>query len=123
MTYRRTRGAAWPSMWAYMAAQSSHGHLFHFWKRITKGKHLWLRNNGSTMISQLVDATAVIVITFGAQFYAGETTLAVMLTLIGSNYLFKFAVALFDTIPFYIGTAVLKRYLRIDPSVIDDATE
>ena len=123
MIYRCTRGAVLASMVAYMAAQFCDVYLFHFWKRITKGKHLWLRNNGSTMISQLVDATAVIVITFGAQFYAGEKTLAVMLTLIGSNYLFKFAVALFDTIPFYIGTAVLKRYLRIDPSVIDDATE
>jgi uncharacterized PurR-regulated membrane protein YhhQ (DUF165 family) len=30
---------------------------------VTKGKLLWVRNNGSTMVSQLVDTTAVILIT------------------------------------------------------------
>ena len=41
--------------------------LFHFWKAVTKGRHLWLRNNGSTLVSQMVDTTAVILIT---HFYA-----------------------------------------------------
>ena len=36
--------------------------IFHFLKRVTKGKHLWLRNNGSTLVSQMVDSFAVIFI-------------------------------------------------------------
>src|SRR5690606_2801934 len=52
-----TTGAVLASMVAYMAAQFCDVYLFHFWKRLTRGKHLWLRNNGSTMVSQLVDAT------------------------------------------------------------------
>ena len=114
--YRCTRGAVFASMLAYLAAQFCDVYLFHFWKRLTKGRHLWLRNNGSTMISQLVDATAVIFITFGAQWIGGRRTLAGMLTLVASNYLFKFAIAALDTIPFYIGVHFLKGYLRIDPT-------
>ena len=104
-------------MVAYMAAQFCDVYLFHFWKKLTKGKYLWLRNNGSTMVSQLVDATAVIFITFGAQFVVeGKRTLTAMLVLVGSNYLFKVVVAALDTIPFYIGVHYLKGYLKIDPT-------
>ena len=118
--YACTRGAVVASMLAYMAAQFCDVYLFHFWKRLTKGRHLWLRNNGSTMVSQLVDATAVIGITFGGQYLRGEKTLGELTGLIGDNYLFKVAVALVDTIPFYIGVRVLRRYLRISSRQTDD---
>jgi len=114
--FRCTRGAVLASMVAYMAAQFCDVYLFHFWKRVTKGGHLWLRNNGSTMISQLVDATAVIFVTFWTDFSTGRKTLAVMFGLIGSNYLFKFIFAALDTIPFYVGVRWLKGYLHIDPT-------
>ena len=71
---------------------------------------------GATMISQLVDATAVIFITFWSQFSSGEKTLSAMLVLVGSNYLFKLTVAAVDTIPFYIGVHLLRGYLKIDPT-------
>lgn len=114
--FRCTRGAVLASMVAYMAAQFCDVYLFHFWKRVTKGSHLWLRNNGSTMISQLVDATAVIFVTFWTDFSTGRKTLVVMLGLIGSNYLFKVVIAALDTIPFYMGVRWLKGYLHIDPT-------
>jgi hypothetical protein len=116
--YRCTSGAVLASMVAYLAAQFCDVYLFHFWKRLTKGKHLWLRNNGSTMISQLVDATAVIFVTFGASWMAGERTLGALLVLIASNYLFKVVVAAADTIPFYLGVRFLRGYLRIDPTKV-----
>ena len=52
------------SMIAYLFAQFIDVRIFHFWKRLTNGKHLWLRNNGSTIASQLVDTTLVIMILF-----------------------------------------------------------
>ncbi len=58
-----TFGAVTASMIAYMAAQFCDVYVFHFWKKVTKGRLLWVRNNGSTMVSQLVDTTAVILIT------------------------------------------------------------
>jgi uncharacterized PurR-regulated membrane protein YhhQ (DUF165 family) len=91
------------------------------WKRLTGGRHLWLRNNGSTLVSQLVDSVLVIWITFGAAFVRGEQTLATMTALVGSSYAFKFGAALLDTGPFYLGVRVLSRYLQIDPNAEHDA--
>jgi queuosine precursor transporter len=114
LLYACTSGAVFASMMAYIAAQYCDVQLFHFFKRITKGKHLWLRNNFSTLTSQMVDSFMVITVTFGATFLAGGITAAAMLTLMASNYLFKMFVALADTLPFYWLTGRLKRYLHID---------
>ena len=115
-----TMGAVLASMIAYLAAQLCDVSLFHFWKRLTKGKHLWLRNNGSTLVSQLVDSFAVITIT---HFWAGALPIdpdaAVwpqLFVFIASGYVFKLVVALLDTGPFYLGVHYLSRYLEIDPN-------
>lgn len=113
--YACTAGAVVASMVAYMAAQFCDVALFHFWKRLTKGKHLWLRNNASTLVSQLVDSVMVIGITFGAAYWRGEQTFQTLLILVGSNYLFKFTAALLDTGPLYIAVHYLSKYLKIDP--------
>ncbi len=116
MIYACTAGSIFASMVAYLTAQFCDVQLFHFWKRVTKGKHLWLRNNLSTLVSQLVDSFAVISITFGAIFLRGEMELAAVLTLMGSNYLFKMVAALLDTIPFYFCVHYLSGYLSIKES-------
>ncbi|MBA7548365.1 queuosine precursor transporter [subsurface metagenome] len=90
---------------------------------------LWLRNNGSTLTSQMVDSVAVITITYFTARNAititpGETVIHGLLILILSNYIFKMVSALIDTIPFYIGTKYLTRYLQIDNLIgYDDRTE
>jgi len=115
-----TFGAVTASMVAYLAAQFCDVSVFHFWKRVTRGRYLWVRNNGSTMVSQLVDTTAVILIT---HFYAHalpidpEQPLARQLGLyIFTGYAFKFVIAALDTIPFYLGVKWLSAYLEIDPT-------
>lgn len=112
-----TIGAVAGSMIAYLAAQLCDVHLFHFWKRLTRGRHLWLRNNGSTLVSQLVDTTSVILIVHfwaqGLPVDAAAPLLPQLLTFILSAYIFKLAVALVDTLPFYLGTAWLSRYLQL----------
>ncbi len=116
-----TFGAVVASMFAYMAAQFCDVYLFHFWKRLTQGKHLWVRNNGSTLVSQLVDTVAVILIT---QFYAhalpppaaGVSLTQHLLTLIATGYVFKMMIALVDTIPFYLLVGFMKHYLEFDPA-------
>lgn len=118
-------GATLASMIAYMAAQFTDVWLFHFWKRLTGGRHLWLRNNGSTMVSQIVDSTAVILITWWVGGLAGilntESPIAGQLfLLILTGYVFKFAVALLDTLPFYYLTRRLSTFLEIDPHAEHD---
>jgi uncharacterized PurR-regulated membrane protein YhhQ (DUF165 family) len=110
------RSAVLASMLAYLAAQFCDVFLFHFWKSVTRGKHLWLRNNGSTMISQMVDTTAVVLITFWGSIAAGEMAGVQVFELIGDIYLFKVAIAAIDTIPFYVGVRLLRDYLKIDPT-------
>jgi uncharacterized integral membrane protein (TIGR00697 family) len=116
-----TMGAVVASMAAYLAAQFCDVSLFHFWKRLTKGKHLWLRNNGSTLVSQFIDMFLVITIThFYAKGLPIDQTKPIWPQLwvyIGSGYVFKMIVALLDTIPFYIGVKFLSRYLQIDPTI------
>jgi len=115
-----TFGATLASMIAYLTAQFVDVHLFHFIRKLTKGKMLWLRNNASTLTSQMVDSIAVVTITY---FYAssaiyispGETVIHALTILILSNYMFKMVSALLDTIPFYLGVNFLKKYLQIDP--------
>jgi len=114
-------GAVGASMIAYLAAQLCDVCLFHFWKRITSGKHLWLRNNGSTLVSQLVDTTAVILITYlfvknGLPLKEGVDDWIELSVFIGTGYLVKVLIALVDTIPFYIGVSWLKKYLQFDPA-------
>ena len=87
------------SMSAYLLAQFLDVRLYHFWRRVTAGRHLWLRNNASTMLSQLIDTTAVVVILF-----AGVWGWAQIGTVILSSYVFKLLVAAADTPLMYFGT-------------------
>lgn len=112
-------GAVTASMIAYMAAQFCDVRLFHFWKKVTHGRHLWLRNNASTMTSQMVDTTAVILIT---HFYAHalpvngeEPIFPQLMTFILSGYLFKLVIAALDTGPIYLIVGWLRPYLGLGP--------
>jgi hypothetical protein len=118
LIYATTSGAVFASMMAYIAAQYCDVQLFHFWKRVTRGKYLWVRNNFSTLISQLVDSFMVVLVTFGAVYLAGDMTTDALLSLMFSNYVFKFFVAILDTGPFYLGVIQLRKYLGLAPGEI-----
>ena len=111
-------GAVGASMVAYLTAQFVDVRLFHFWKQRTKGKALWLRNNGSTLVSQLVDTSAVVLIShYGAHVLPVQPDAPVLPQLgsfIASGYLFKMLAALADTLPFIWLTGWLRKILHID---------
>ncbi|WP_034633090.1 queuosine precursor transporter [Maridesulfovibrio bastinii] len=52
------------SLTAYIISQNHDVWLFHFIKNITGQKHLWIRNNASTIISQLIDSTVFVTVAF-----------------------------------------------------------
>lgn len=91
------------SITAYVCSQHIDVNLFHFWKRITKGKYLWLRNNGSTIISQLIDS-----IIFFHIAYFGVVPYNTVWTLVFSTYIFKLGIALIDTGFIYWGVHLVK---------------
>ncbi|MFL3026798.1 MAG: queuosine precursor transporter [Candidatus Neomarinimicrobiota bacterium] len=96
VTYNSVFRNAWrliaASMVAYLFAQFIDVRIFHFWKRLTKGKHLWIRNNGSTIISQLVDTTLVICILFMGVWDSDQITSAII-----DGWMFKMLMAFLDT--------------------------
>ena len=107
------------SMTAYLAAQLLDVRLFHFWRRLTNGRHLWLRNNASTMMSQLVDTIIVNSIFLG--FGLGLDWVLVAKIIIAS-YIFKLLIAAIDTPFIYLGVALVRRFdvaSRNNPAVID----
>ena len=110
-------GSVGASMVAYLSAQFVDVRLFHFWKVRTRGKALWIRNNGSTLVSQLVDTSAVVLISHYIAhvlpIQEAEPVLPQLIAFIASGYLFKALAAFADTLPFIWLTAWLRRWLDI----------
>ncbi len=101
-TFHNPRLLLFASMLAYLVAQLFDVRLYHFWWRITGGRHMWIRNNGSTIISQLVDTIIVIGIFLGLGTDLGWDTIA---KIIIWTYVCKVALALLDTPLIYLGRA------------------
>ncbi|WP_378185611.1 queuosine precursor transporter [Aquimarina sp. W85] len=101
--------AVFASMMAYLLAQYIDIQIFHFWKRLTKGKHLWLRNNFSTFLSQFVDTVTVLLLLCSF----GKIDWSLFGSLLLSGFLFKILIALIDTPLLYLGVYVLRRKFRL----------
>jgi uncharacterized integral membrane protein (TIGR00697 family) len=85
------------SLLAYLCSQKHDVWAFHFWKGLTGGRYKWLRNNLSTMASQLIDTIIFIGIAFwGVVPHLGEMILG--------QYLLKVLICLLDTPLFYAFT-------------------
>lgn len=97
------------SLAAYLLAQFLDVQIFHFWKRLTKGKHLWLRNNFSTFASQLVDTATVLFLL--CSFGVIEWDLFGILMLNG--YLFKVLFALIDTPIIYAAVYFIRKHFGL----------
>jgi uncharacterized integral membrane protein (TIGR00697 family) len=104
--------AIFASMTAYLVAQFIDIRVFHFWKRLTLGKHLWLRNNGSTVFSQLVDTSLVLLLLCAT----GAIEWSRFWGLLENGFLFKVLVALADTPLFYLSVWLLRRALNLKPA-------
>jgi uncharacterized integral membrane protein (TIGR00697 family) len=100
------------SMIAYLLAQYIDISIYHFWKRLTNGKHLWLRNNFSTFSSQFVDTITVI----GLLSIFGELPWEKFWVLVLSGFLFKVIVAVFDTPFLYLIVYSFKSYFKLKPN-------
>ncbi len=96
------------SLTAYLISQLHDVWAFHFWKQRTKGRFLWLRNNASTMVSQLIDNatfTFLFFVVFNPQIFAEIGWNGVWEIFI-TSYVMKFIVAIFDTPFIYLATRI-----------------
>ncbi|HXV75961.1 MAG TPA: queuosine precursor transporter [Candidatus Polarisedimenticolaceae bacterium] len=113
--YNEVFGPIWrllfASMVAFLLAQLVDVQLFHALKRLTSGRHLWLRNNLSTMVSQLVDSVAVNVIFLYGNPAVFSGSLADLLGIVAGVYAVKVLIALADTPLCYLGVWSVKRII------------
>ena len=86
------------SMLAYLFAQFVDIRIFHFWKELTRGKHLWLRNNFSTFFSQFLDTFTVLFLLSSFKILPWS----IFESLLISGFLFKVIVAAIDTPILYL---------------------
>ena len=98
------------SMMAYLFAQFIDIRIYHFWKNLTKGKHLWLRNNFSTFASQFIDTFTVV----GLLCAFGVLPWNAFLGLLISGVVFKILVALIDTPLLYLSVNWIRSYFKLD---------
>ena len=100
------------SMMAYLSAQFVDIRLYHFWKKLTKGRMLWLRNNFSTFNSQFIDTFSVISLL--SLFGVLEWDLFWGLVL--SGFLFKVFVAALDTPLLYLFVFLFRKKFDLKPT-------
>jgi len=86
------------SMAAYLLSQSFDVWVFHRIREATRARHLWLRNTGSTLISQAIDT-----LIYGLVVWWGLVDFVTAMQLAAAKYVFKFAIAVIDTPFIYLG--------------------
>ena len=97
------------SMIAYLFAQYVDIGIYHFWKKLTKGKYLWLRNNCSTFLSQFIDTFTVV----GLLCIFGVLPWDMFLGLLVSGFFFKIFIAILDTPFLYFFVYILRKRFKL----------
>ncbi len=97
------------SMIAYLFAQYVDIAIYHFWKRLTDGKYLWLRNNFSTFSSQIIDTTTVV----GLLCVFGVLPWSMFSGLVISGVIFKIIIAFLDTPLLYFFVYLFRRRFNL----------
>lgn len=107
--FGQTALAVLASMLAYLAAQYIDIYIFHFWKKVTKGKMLWVRNNFSTFTSQFVDTFAVLFLLCSFNILSWDLFPSLLL----SGFLFKVLIAIIDTPVLYLAVYFFQRRFNL----------
>jgi len=107
--FGRTILAVAASMTAYLCAQFVDIQIYHFWKQLTKGKHLWLRNNFSTWMSQFVDTLSVVTLLCVFEVLPWSLFKGLLI----SGFLFKVFVAICDTPFMYLGVYLFRKRFKL----------
>jgi len=101
--------AVFASMMAYLLAQFVDIQLYHFWKRLTEGKYLWLRNNFSTFSSQFIDTFTVVALLC----WFGEIPWDKFKGLVISGFIFKIIIAFLDTPLLYLCVYLMRKRFNL----------
>lgn len=107
--FGQTALAVVASMIAYLFAQYIDIQVYHFWKKATKGKMLWVRNNFSTMTSQAVDTLSVLFLLCSFKILPWDLFVPLFI----SGFLFKVFIAILDTPFMYLGVYYFRKRFQL----------
>ena len=108
------------SLIAYLVSQHHDVWAFHWWRKKTGGRWLWLRNNASTLVSQGIDTIIFITLAFAllpAVFGGDPLPMSAVLSIIAGQYLVKALIALADTPIVYAGVLLTRAYIGIREAI------
>jgi len=106
--YRQGLGIIIGSVVAFLISQFLDATVFHWLRRFTGSKKIWLRATGSTLVSQLIDSIVVLFIAFYA---FGNWPLSQVVSVAIINYIYKFFIAIALTPLLYLAHFVIDKYL------------
>ena len=121
--FRQGAGIIAGSLTAFLIGQLLDMYVFHFIRKYTGKKYIWLRATGSTLISQLVDSFVVLFVAF--YLFGGEHAwkLSMVFSVGILNYIYKFVLAIAMTPLLYIAHNLIDKYLgkKESKNIIENA--
>ncbi|MDO9254098.1 MAG: queuosine precursor transporter [Bacteroidales bacterium] len=120
--FRAGLGIIVGSLTAFLVSQLVDAYVFHYFKKLTGHKFLWLRSTGSTVISQIIDSFVILFIAF---YFLGNWSLEQVFRVGLIQYLYKVFIAIALTPVIYLAHVVIDRYLgeKTSEFIIEEADQ
>jgi len=120
--FRAGLGIIVGSLTAFLVSQLIDAYIFHYFKKLTGHKFLWLRSTGSTVVSQVIDSFVILFIAF---YFLGNWSLGQVFRVGLTQYLYKILIAIALTPLIYLAHVVIDSYLGKESSgkIIEEADQ
>ncbi|QNF35622.1 queuosine precursor transporter [Adhaeribacter swui] len=120
--FRQSSGIIIGSVTAFLISQFLDASVFHWLRRVTGSRKIWLRATGSTLVSQLIDSLVVLFVAF---YLFGNWPLKQVLAVATINYIYKFVVAVGLTPLLYLAHFAIDNYLgqNLSEQIQNEAVE
>jgi queuosine precursor transporter len=106
--FRQGVGIIMGSVTAFLVSQMVDVYVFHYFRKLTDHKYLWVRATGSTIVSQVVDSFLVLYIAFGI---LGNWSFSQVISVGVVQYFYKVGLAIVLTPLIYIAHRNIDKYL------------
>jgi len=111
--FRAGLGIIVGSLTAFLVSQLVDAYVFHYFKKLTGHKFLWLRATGSTVVSQVIDSFVILFIAF---YFLGNWSLEQVFRVGLIQYLYKVSLAILLTPVIYLAHLIIDSYLGKESS-------
>ena len=118
--FRMGLGIIVGSLTAFLVSQLVDAYVFHYFKKLTGHKFLWLRSTGSTVVSQFIDSFLILFVAF---YFLGNWSIEQVFKVGLIQYTYNVLLAIVLTPVIYIVHALIDAYLGKESSeiIIEDA--